>query len=122
MVIMMNKCNKCKNMTQITIPQGVTEISPCCFMECENLTLIMLPGSITEIGYSAFYRCNKLESVLFCGTQTQWEAVSIATLNSKLSNATIQYHDIIKVDETSATCTESGTEAYYKCRICSKML
>lgn len=115
--------NGCKNLTQITIPQGVTEISPCCFMDCENLTLIMLPGSITEIGNSAFYRCNKLETVLFCGTQVQWEAVSIEARNSKLSNATvaIQYHDIIKVDETLVTCTESGTEAYYKCRICSKM-
>ena len=115
--------NGCKNLTQITILQGVTEISPCCFMDCENLTLIMLPGSITEIGNSAFYRCNKLETVLFCGTQAQWEAVSIEARNSKLSNATvaIQYHDIIKVDETLVTCTEPGTEAYYKCRICSRM-
>lgn len=113
----------CKNLTQITIPQGVTEISPACFWGCENLTLIMLPDSIKKIGYSAFYRCNKLETVLFCGTQAQWEKVSIEAGNSKLSNATvaIQYHDIIKVDETSATCTESGTEAYYKCRICNKM-
>ena len=115
--------NGCKNLTQITIPQEVTEISPCCFMDCENLTLIMLPGSITEIGNSAFYRCNKLETVLFCGTQAQWEAVSIEACNSKLSNATvaIQYHDIIKVDETLVTCTEAGTEAYYKCRICNRM-
>ena len=113
--------NGCKNLTQITIPQEVTEISPCCFMDCENLTLIMLPGSITEIGDSAFYRCNKLETVLFCGTQAQWEAVKIDIRNSKLSNATIQYHDIVKVDETLVTCTESGSEAYYKCRICNKM-
>ena len=113
--------NGCKNLTQITIPQEVTEISPCCFMDCENLTLIMLPGSITEIGDSAFYRCNKLETVLFCGTQAQWEAVKIDIRNSKLSNATIQYHDIVKADETLVTCTESGSEAYYKCRICSKM-
>ena len=113
--------NGCKNLTQITIPQGVTEISPACFWGCENLTLIMLPGSIKKIGDSAFYRCNKLETVLFCGTQAQWEAVKIDTRNSKLSNATIQYHDIIKVDETFVTCTESGTEAYYKCRICSRM-
>lgn len=113
--------NNCKNLTQITIPQGVTEISPACFWGCENLTSIMLPDSIKKIGDSAFYRCKKLETVLFCGTQAQWEAVKIDTRNSKLSNATIQYHDIIKVDETLVTCTEPGSEAYYKCRICSKM-
>lgn len=115
--------NNCKNLTQITIPQGVTEISPACFWGCKNLTSIMLPDSIKKIGDSAFYRCNKLETVLFCGTQAQWEAVKIDTRNSKLSNATvaIQYHDIIKVDETLVTCTEPGSEAYYKCRICSKM-
>ena len=113
----------CKSLTEITIPQGVTKISNGCFWECKNLTSVMLPGSITEIGYSAFYLCNKLETVLFCGTQAQWEAVKIDTSNSELSNATvtIRYHDIIKVDETLVTCTESGSEAYYKCRICNKM-
>ena len=115
--------NNCKNLIQITIPQGVTEISSACFWGCKNLTSIMLPDSIKEIKESAFYKCNKLETVLFCGTQAQWEAVKIDTRNSKLSNATvaIQYHDIIKVDETLVTCTEPGSEAYYKCRICSKM-
>ena len=83
----------------------------------------MLPGSIEAIDVYAFRECYKLDTVLFCGTQAQWEAINIDKSNDQLfkSTTTIQYHDIVKVDETLVTCTEPGTEAYYKCRICSKM-
>ena len=113
----------CKSLTEIVIPKGVTQIPEWCFDECDNLTSIVLPGSIEVIGVNAFFECYKLETVLFCGTQAQWNAINIDESNDQLfkSTTTIQYHDIIKVDETLVTCTESGTEAYYECRICSKM-
>ena len=113
----------CKSLTEIVIPKGVTKISNRCFYECDNLTSIVLPGSIEAIDVYAFRECYKLDTVLFCGTQAQWEAINIDKSNDQLfkSTTTIQYHDIVKVDETLVTCTEPGTEAYYKCRICSKM-
>ena len=113
----------CKSLTEIVIPKGVTKISNRCFYECDNLTSIVLPGSIEAIDVYAFRECYKLDTVLFCGTQAQWEAINIDKSNDQLfkSTTTIQYHDIVKVDETLVTCTESGTEAYYKCRICNKM-
>ena len=113
----------CKSLTEIVIPKDVTQIPYRCFDGCDKLTSIGLPGSIEVINAYAFSECYQLNTVLFCGTQAQWEAVKIDTSNSELSNATvtIRYHDIIKVDETLVTCTESGSEAYYKCRICSKM-
>ena len=113
----------CKSLTEIVIPKGVTQIPEWCFDECDNLTSIVLPGSIEVIGVNAFFECYKLETVLFCGTQAQWNAINIDESNDQLfkSTTTIQYHDIIKVDETLVTCTEPGTEAYYKCRICGRM-
>ena len=113
----------CKSLTEIVIPKGVTKIPDRCFMACDNLTSIVLPGSIEVIDAYAFHECYQLDTVLFCGTQAQWNAINIGESNDQLfePTTTIQYHDIIKVDETLVTCTEPGTEAYYKCRICSKM-
>lgn len=115
--------SSCKSLTEIVIPKGVTQIPYRCFDECDNLTSIVLPGSIEVIDVYAFDACYKLDTVLFCGTQAQWNAINIDKSNGQLfkSTTTIQYHDIVKVDETLVTCTEPGTEAYYKCRICSKM-
>ncbi len=115
--------SSCKSLTEIVIPKGVTQIPYRCFDECDNLTSIVLPGSIEVIDVYAFDACYQLDTVLFCGTQAQWNAINIDKSNDQLfkSTTTIQYHDIVKVDETLVTCTESGTEAYYKCRICNKM-
>ena len=115
--------SSCKSLTEIVIPKGVTQIPYRCFDECDNLTSIVLPGSIEVIDVYAFDACYQLDTVLFCGTQAQWNAINIDKSNDQLfkSTTTIQYHDIVKVDETLVTCTEPGTEAYYKCRICSKM-
>ena len=115
--------SSCKSLTEIVIPKGVTQIPYRCIDECDNLTSIVLPGSIEVIDVYAFDACYQLDTVLFCGTQAQWNAINIDKSNDQLfkSTTTIQYHDIVKVDETLVTCTESGTEAYYKCRICNKM-
>ena len=114
--------SSCKSLTEIVIPKGVTQLPDRCFMACDNLTAIVLPGSIEAIDAYAFDACYQLDTVLFCGTQVQWNAIIIDERNDQLfkPTTTIQYHDIIKVDET-VTCTEPGTEAYYKCRICGRM-
>ena len=117
----MNAFYECKGLTQITVSQNVTELSNGCFKLCENLTSIALPSGMKTIDVDAVYGCDKLDTVLFCGTEEQWQAVVIGIGNTQLSEAAIQYHDIVKVDETLVTCTEPGTEAYYKCRICGRM-
>ena len=53
----------CKNLTSITIPEGVTSIGESAFYGCENLTSITIPEGVTSIGESAFYGCENLESI-----------------------------------------------------------
>ena len=49
----------------ITIPDGVTNITSNAFSGCSNLTSVTIPDSITSIENKAFEGCNSLTSVTF---------------------------------------------------------
>ena len=51
-------------LTDLEIPDTVTEIKNYAFYQCESLTSVVIPDSVTLIGDSAFYRCNRLTSVV----------------------------------------------------------
>ena len=38
------------NLKSIEIPNSVTNVGACCFMECRNLTTVKLPDSIKHLG------------------------------------------------------------------------
>ena len=45
------------------IPNSVTSIGACAFLECNSLTSIIIPDSVTSIGEWAFYGCKSLTSI-----------------------------------------------------------
>lgn len=62
--------NKCTNLTQITIPAGVTVIGWETFSGCSGLKSVTVPTGVTSIGYRAFYQCAALSSVTLPDTVT----------------------------------------------------
>ena len=50
-------------LTDITIPSGITEIKAYAFYKCTSLTSITIPDSVTSIGKYAFRDCTSLTSV-----------------------------------------------------------
>ncbi|MBE6194923.1 MAG: leucine-rich repeat domain-containing protein, partial [Rikenellaceae bacterium] len=50
-------------LTEYTIPDGVTEIGDYAFGECTSLTSVTIPDSVTSIGDYAFGECTSLTSV-----------------------------------------------------------
>ena len=50
----------CSNLTEITIPEGVTSIGERTFQLCSRLTSITIPESVISIGSSAFASCGNL--------------------------------------------------------------
>lgn len=82
----------CTSLISIIIPSSVTSISDSAFSGCSQLGAIIIPSSVISIGGSAFYNCNHLNNVYYNGKSNQWDAMTIATNNTKLTNATRYYY------------------------------
>ena len=54
--------------TAISLPSGVTTISPSAFYNCASLQLVTLPSSLTSIGDAAFAQCKNLATLNFPST------------------------------------------------------
>ena len=54
-------CNKLKS---ISIPEGVTSIGESAFKNCENLENVIIPNSTVEIKENAFESCKSLKSII----------------------------------------------------------
>ena len=53
----------CESLTNINIPNSVTNIGDNAFSECSSLTNINIPNSVTNIGDSAFNGCSSLTNI-----------------------------------------------------------
>ena len=56
---------QCKNLSAVTVSDGVETISQNAFSACTSLTSIDLPASIGEVGPAAFMQCTALTSATF---------------------------------------------------------
>ena len=56
--------------TEVSIPEGVTEIGPWCFFENQTIQKVILPGTVRTVGYCAFYGSALKEAVLPEGLET----------------------------------------------------
>ena len=54
----------CKELTSVTIPEGVTHIDGHTFDQCYGLKSVTLPSSLKGIGWAAFGGCAELKSIV----------------------------------------------------------
>ena len=54
----------CKQLTEITLPEGVESIGADAFIECTNLKRIVLPASLTKIDKTAFMQTHTSQDLI----------------------------------------------------------
>ncbi len=79
--------------TEIKIPEGVTDIDDAAFYTCKSLTKVTLPKSVTTIGDKAFGACTSLKNVEYNGTKAQLAAIAVGSDNTALTGAAITYNN-----------------------------
>lgn len=75
----------------VSLPKGLVHIESKAFWDCPNLTRICIPTGVSRIGNSAFYNCNSLSDVYFCGSEEEWQTITISSDNAVLQAATIHF-------------------------------
>ena len=59
-----------EEVTELEIPQTVTEIGDYAFYNCAGLTKVVIPNSVTSLGGSAFYSCSGLTKAVIPNSVT----------------------------------------------------
>jgi len=78
--------------TNLVIPNTVTEIKDYAFYNCDSLTNVTIPNSVASIGASAFSDCDSLKSVNYLGTIEDWCNISFGgSLANPLNNGASLY-------------------------------
>ena len=77
-------------LTELTVPDGLTDIPAYAFRNCGNLTSVTIPDSLKNIGNYAFSGCNNLKTVSYNGNITGWCAINgLDNLMGVVSDATL---------------------------------
>lgn len=71
-----------KEITDLKIPNSITNIGQYAFLECDGLTSVEIPNSVTTIGPYAFYGCVNLTYIVL--GENLREMGSVAFLGSRL--------------------------------------
>ena len=66
-----------KDITSVTIEQGVTSIGASAFYRCTSLTSIIIGNSVTSIGNYAFYDCTNLKDIYYMGDLSSWCKIKV---------------------------------------------
>ena len=82
----------CQNLIRVTIPDSVTCIGDEAFDYCTSLAAVVIPSSVTSIGDDAFDYCINLAYVIYCGTEEQWNNISIGSGKTQLTSVR-EYHN-----------------------------
>ena len=85
-------CYNCPNLENVVLGSGLTSVPKTAFRRCISLKTITIKGKITSIGNDAFNECTALTDVYYTGTEEEWNAITVGTNNTPLSNATIHYN------------------------------
>ena len=101
---------ECTRLTEITIGNNVTSIGRCAYSSCSNVKSVVIPVSVTSIDDVAFYYCKGITDVYYCGTEAQWNKISIGSRNNPLTNAKLHFNYKSSVAKPIPPATITATQ------------
>ena len=101
---------ECDNLTSITIPEGVTEISSSVFENCMSLADISFPRTLTTIYGRAFAGCGSLTSIDLSRTKIQLVGGYLFAWCNCLEKVVLP-----------RTCSEIGQNTFHGCGALEKV-
>lgn len=115
-----------KDLTSITLPNGMTEISTCAFEKCINLTNVIVPASVTKIGYRAFAYCSGLTNIPISNSVTEiggeafsnctgLTSVTLPNSVTTIGNAAFSYCTNLATITIPSSVTKIDKSAFYSC-------
>ena len=75
----------CRDLTSISIPEGVTSIGELAFYYCKELSSVVIPNSVTSIGEKAFFYCSKINSLTISNSITELPEFAFEGCSSLIS-------------------------------------
>ncbi len=82
----------CKNITTITLGDGVSTIGEYAFSRCAKLATVTIGNDVTSVGKGAFKDCSVLKKVYYKGTEEEYRAIS---LGDKYSSPTYYRAELV---------------------------
>ena len=123
---------QCEGLTDISLPDSITEIGISAFRECSGLKNFVIPGGVTRIAWSTFEDCanlrtvtiprsvtfidiqafdgTRVSTVIFGGTDAMWDDVIIKSGNDRLYRAVVRTQSVaIVAQPKECTAPIGGT-------------
>ena len=104
--------------TDLTIPDTVTEIKAYAFWNCDSIEKVTLPASITKIGASVFNACNNIKG-LYISDLAAWCNINFSSAQSnplRYNGGKLYVNDVLVTDlEIPDTVTQIKDYAFHYC-------
>ena len=102
--------SSCRSLSNMVIPNSVTDIGDYAFVHCSSLSNIVIPDSVTDIGNGAFLYCSSLSNIVIPNSVTDIGDYAFSYCSS-LSNIVIP-----------DSVTDIGKSAFSRCRSLSNIV
>lgn len=106
----------CKNLTSVTIPDSVTSIGNYAFQGCAGLTSMNIPASVTSIGNSVFVDCSNLASITVDDSNPSYSIQDGILYNKDKTSLLYVPQDIMGNIAILDSVTYIAENAFYACK------
>ncbi len=89
--------DNCTSLATLTLSDNLVNIHHDAFRGCKSLSNIVLGSSLRFVSDNAFDKCDNLRAIYYCGTQEQWQTVTVGN-NALPHNAKVYYYSQDKPD------------------------